>query len=96
MKFELSIYGKDDEVIKHYAANRVRWGVLLKAVALAQDIEQKSPVEQLKQVGEILKLVFEGLTDEELELADFSDIMNTYWQIFNTVRHIKVDDSKNV
>lgn len=95
-KFELSIYGTDDEKIKTYEADRVRWGVLLKAVDLSEHIAEKSPVEQVKTIGNILKLVFTDLTDEDLELADYNDVMNTFFQITKSIKSIKVDDSKNV
>lgn len=95
-KFELSIYDANDEVIKKYQTNRVRWGILLKAVDLSGKINQKSPEEQLKAVGEILKLIFPDLTDEHLALADYNDVMNTFKQLINSIRTINIDDSKNV
>lgn len=96
MKFELSIYGSNDEIIKQYGADRVRWGVLLKAIDLSQEIGKKTPSEQFKSIGEILKLIFVDLTDEDLELADYNDVMATFKQLINCVNQIKVDDSKNV
>lgn len=96
MKFELSIYGENDEVIKKYETNHVRWGVLLKAVDLQEKLKDKSPVEQFVAINEFVKSIFDGLTDEELEKADSNDVINTFKQLLNTVGNINSGDSKNV
>lgn len=95
-KFELSIYGINDEVIKKYEANHVRWGTLLKAIELSEKLNDKEPTEAFKAVSSILKLIFSDLTDEDLELADYSDVMNTFKQLKAAIKGIDVDDSKNV
>lgn len=96
MRFELSIYGENDEVLKKYETDHVRWGVLLKAVNLQEIMKDKTPVEQVGMVGEFVKSIFVGLTDEELEKADTNDVMNTFKQILSSVGKINSGDSKNV
>lgn len=96
MRFELSIYGENDEVLKKYETDHVRWGVLLKAVNLQEIMKGKTPIEQVGMVGEFVKSIFVGLTDEELEKADTNDVMNTFKQLLSSVGKINSGDSKNV
>lgn len=96
MRFELSIYGENDEVLKKYETDHVRWGVLLKAVNLQEIMKGKTPIEQVGMVGEFVKSIFVGLTDEELEKADTNDVMNTFKQLLSSVGTINSGDSKNV
>lgn len=96
MRFELSIYGENDEVLKKYETDHVRWGVLLKAVNLQEIMKDKTPIEQVGMVGEFVKSIFVGLTDEELEKADTNDVMNTFKQLLSSVGTINSGDSKNV
>ncbi len=96
MKFELSIYGENDEVIKKYETNHVRWGVLLKAIDLQEKLKDKTEVEQVSLIGEFVKSIFVGLTDEELDKADTQDVINTFKQLLNSVSKINSGDSKNV
>ena len=96
MRFELSIYGENDEVLKKYETDHVRWGVLLKAVNLQEIMKDKTPIEQVGMVGEFVKSIFVGLTDEELEKADTNDVMNTFKQLLSSVGKINSGDSKNV
>ena len=92
-KFELSIYGENDEVIKKYETDHVRWGVFLKAIKLQESIKNKSTSEQFESVNEFVKSIFAGLTDEELEHADGMDVMNTFKQLISVGNGI--EGSKN-
>lgn len=96
MRFELSIYGENDEVLKKYETDHVRWGVLLKAVNLQEKMKDKTPIERIGMVGQFVKSIFVGLTDEELEKADTNDVMNTFKQLLSSVGTINSGDSKNV
>lgn len=96
MRFELSIYGENDEVLKKYETDHVRWGVLLKAVNLQEIMKDKTPIERIGMVGQFVKSIFVGLTDEELEKADTNDVMNTFKQLLSSVGTINSGDSKNV
>lgn len=94
-KFELSIYGDDEEIIKTHTANIVPWSVFLEAAELEETLKDKSAKDQMKAVGEILKSVFHSLTDEELSRADGNDVMNTFIQIVAGGQKIKGGKAKN-
>lgn len=87
-QFELPIYGADDEMVKKYETDKVRWGVFLQAIDLQETIAQKSAAEQIKQISNFLKKIFPSLTDEELENADVDDVMNTFTQLIRKANAI--------
>ncbi len=94
-KYELNIYGENDEIVKQYSTNICSWGVFIQAAEMSETIQEKSPLEQLSAVGDILKSVFRGITSEELMCADASDVMNTFSQIVAGGQKIKGANSKN-
>lgn len=95
-KFELSIYDENDAVLKKYETDHVRWGVMLQAVKLQEQIKGKDVEEQFSAINKFVKSIFVGLTDEELEKADGMDVMNTFQQLLNAVGKINGGNSKNV
>lgn len=94
-KYELNIYGENDEVVKQYGTNICSWGVFIQAAEMSETLQDKSAVEQISAVGEILQSVFRGLTREELMCADASDVMNTFNQIVQGGQRIKGANPKN-
>ena len=94
-KYELNIYGENDEIVKQYSTNICSWGVFIQAAEMSETLQEKSALEQLSAVGDILKSVFHGLTGEELMCADASDVMNTFSQIVAGGQKIKGANSKN-
>lgn len=94
-KYELTIYGENDEVVKKYETDHVRWGVFLQAVKLQEDIKNKDEIEQFNAINKFIKSIFSGLTDEDLNLADYDDVMNTFKQILAVTKNIKGGNSKN-
>lgn len=94
-KYELPIYGKNDEVVKMHETNICPWAVYIQAAELEDELKGKSAKEQMKAVGNILKSVFIELTDEELLHADGQDVMNTFNQIVNGGQKIKGGNAKN-
>lgn len=94
-KYELPIYGADDEIIKTYRTNIVAWGVFIEAAELQDTMNDKSAKEQMQAVGSLLMAVFDGLTEDELRHADTFDVMNTFTQIVNGGQKIKGTSSKN-
>lgn len=80
-KFELNIYGNDDEILKTYTTDKVRWGVFMQALELQDGLEGLSVGEQFKQISEFVKKIFPDLTDKDLELADSDDVFNTFRQL---------------
>ena len=94
-KYELPIYGENDEVIKIHATNVCPWAVYIEAAEMEEQLKNKSAREQLQSVGDILKAVFPKLTDEELLRADGADVMNTFLQIVSGGQTIKGGNVKN-
>lgn len=92
-KFELSIYGENDEVVNKHETDHVRWGVFLNAIKLQEKIKDKSVAEQFEAINEFIKSIFVGLTDEELAQADGADVLNTFKQLLSEANGI--DSSKN-
>lgn len=80
-RFELSIYGDDDEVLKKYETDHIRWGTFLQAVKLNEEIKGKPADEQFKAINQFVKNIFRGLTDEDLDRADGMDVINTFNQL---------------
>lgn len=79
--FELNIYGKNDEIIKTYTTDRVRWGVFMQALELQESIEEQSVEEQFKAINSFVKKIFPDLTDADLNNADINDVLNTFKQL---------------
>lgn len=77
-KFALNIYGENDKVVKTYETDIIRYGVIEDTVSLLNEIEGKSNVEQFKLVKPLIKAIFNGLTDEEIKNADYSEVMGVF------------------
>lgn len=88
-RYELKIYGKDDEVVNEYGTNILPWNAFIRAASIQSELKGKKMPEQLALVGEMIKTVFVGLTDEELAHADGGDVMNLFMQICNSGDKIK-------
>lgn len=94
-KYELPIYGENDEVVKMHATNICPWAVFIQAADMQEQLKDKSAREQLEAVGDILKTVFPALTNDELLRADGADVMNTFQQIVSGGQKIRGGNSKN-
>ena len=92
-KFELNIYGQNDEITNTYKTDHIRWGLLLAALDLQEEIKGASEVEQIKAISEFAKEIFVGLTDEDLQNADSGDVMNVFAQVGRMSARLK--GSKN-
>lgn len=93
-QFELNIYGNNDEIIKTYSTDKVRWGVFMQALELQDGLSEKPAAEQFKLVNAFIKKIFPDLTDDDLERADSDDILNTFKQLLNKSNAIGIK-SKN-
>lgn len=87
-KFELNIYGEDDEIIKKHETDVVRWKIFLQALEFYDTKEQRTPAEQIEGINSFVKKIFPALTDEELENASVDDVFNTFNQLINTAKKI--------
>ena len=92
--FELNIYGKDDEIVKTFATDKVRWGVFLQALEVQEGLESMSTAQQFDIINRFVKKIFPDLTDKDLENADINDVMNTFKQLLNKANKIG-GNSKN-
>ena len=93
-QFELNIYGNNDEIVKQFATDKVRWGVFMQAFELQDEIENMSQAEQFGMINKFVKKIFPELTDKDLENADIDDVMNTFKQLLNKANKIG-GNSKN-
>lgn len=93
-QFELNIYGNNDEIVKQFATDKVRWGVFMQAFELQDEIENMSQAEQFEMINKFVKKIFPELTDKDLENADIDDVMNTFKQLLNKANKIG-GNSKN-
>ena len=95
-QFELNIYGENDEVLKTYATEKVRWGVYLEAAKLNEEIKTMDAAEQFCVINQFMSKIFPALTDAELELADGDDVLNTFKQLIRKANKIAGGNAKNV
>ena len=94
MDFELNIYGKNDEIIKAYGTNHIKWGVFVQAVQLQEQLKDADTATQFEKISEFVRRIFDGMTAEEIENADGFDVMNVFTQLVNKAKNIK-GSSKN-
>lgn len=87
--FELNIYNDENEIVKKYETDIVKWEVLLKALDFAENNADKTAREQFEGINHFVKLIFKGLTDEELNNASVDDVMNTFKQLINKANAIR-------
>lgn len=88
-KFELPIYGENDEIIKTFTADHIRWGIFKDAMIWQQEMQGKSEVEQLELVNKLIKAVFPKITDDDLANADMFDLFNIFRAIIMGANKIK-------
>lgn len=94
MDFELNIYGANDEIIKSYGTNHIKWGVFIQAVQLQEQLKDADTATQFEKISEFVMRIFDGMTAEEIENADGFDVMNVFTQLVNKAKNIK-GSSKN-
>lgn len=86
----LNIYNDDDEIIKTYSTNRIRWGVLVKAVELEEMTKgDENGVESVKAISDLMYSIFPSITPDDLALADFGDMKNVFRMVVNMTGHIE-------
>jgi hypothetical protein len=92
-KFELNIYGENDAIIKTFSTDHVRWGLLVSALKLQDEIRDVDPESQMQAISEFAKEIFVGMTDDDLRNADSMDVLNVFRQVGNMAN--KIRGSKN-
>ena len=86
--FELKVYGDNDEIVKTFSTDKIRWGVFLQAVKIHEEITESNAAEQYELVGEFIKKLFPGITDADIENAEAADVLNTFWMLVNKANRI--------
>ena len=70
---ELPIYNDDNEIIKTYSTNRVRWGVFVKAVEVEETITKSdsnvTASESMKMISDLILSVSKGSVTKYLEIS---------------------------
>lgn len=91
---ELNIYGSNDEIIKTFSTNRVRWGLIVRAVELEEKINDSSTgiKEQISLLNDFVLSIFPDMTQKDVEAADYNDIKAVFKMVGNMAGAI---DTKN-
>lgn len=95
-QFELNIYGENDEVIKHFETDRVRWGIFVQALQLEETLKGATAGEMISAINEFVKMIFPNLTDADLKNADVDDVMHTFQQLLSKAKKIGVSSKNGV
>ena len=93
-QFELNIYGENDEVVKHFETERVRWGIFVQALELEESLKSATAQDMISAINEFVKRIFPSITDADLNNADVDDVMHTFKQLLAKAKKIGVN-SKN-
>lgn len=87
-QFELTIYGENDEVLKRFETERVRWGIFVQALELEESLKGATAAKVVYAINEFCKKIFPSITDADLENADVDDVMNTFKQLIAKAKKI--------
>jgi hypothetical protein len=87
-QFDLNIYNDENEIVKKYETDVVKWEVLLKALDFAESKTKRTAREEFEGINTFVKMIHKGLTDEELNNASVDDVMNTFKQLINKAKAI--------
>lgn len=84
-KFELNIYGENDEIIKKYSTEKARYGAFEEAIRFVDEAQGKTEAEVnilgFRMLKNFAKKLFPGLTDDEIRLCEMEDITNLAYQV---------------
>lgn len=81
----LNIY-KDcssEEPTNKYECRRILYGVAMKTLKIGEDMQEKSESEQFAMIGDIIKMIFPKITDEELLCTDIAELKTFCRDIFS-------------
>ena len=87
-QFELNIYGKDDEVVKRFETERVRWGIFLQALELEDVLKSATARDMVSTINGFMKKIFPDIADADLENADVDDVLHTFQQLVAKAKKI--------
>lgn len=87
--FSLNIYGKNDEIVNTFYTDHVRWGLLVRALDLQEQLKDATAAEQLEAVSALVLDLLPGITEEDLRNADGRDVLNLFTQVGKMAKTIK-------
>lgn len=87
-QFELKTYGDNDEVLKHFETDRVRWGIFMQALELEESLKGAAAGDMIPAINQFVKRIFPAMTDDDLANADVDDVLNTFKQLLSKARKI--------
>lgn len=87
-QFELNIYDENDEVVKRFETDKVRWGIFMQALELEESLKGANAREMITAINEFVKKIFPAMTDADIENADVDDVLNTFRQLLNKAAKI--------
>lgn len=79
-KYGLNIY-KGDNVEKTYTAEHCPWALYVEAADVQENLKSMTGKEVMKAMEGIIVQLFDGLTNEEMQRADGSEVMSLFAQV---------------
>ena len=82
---EINTYGDNDEILKTFSTNHIKWGLICRAVKIQEKMNdgELKGTEQIKVVNDFVLSVFPEMTQSDIEAADIGDIFNVFKIIGN-------------
>ena len=74
----INTYGENDEILKSFETNKIRWRLFGEAVKINDEIKDKDAAAQMEVVGKFILSLFPGMTAEDLELCDVGDVFSVF------------------
>lgn len=87
-QFDLKIYDGNNDVVKHFETDLVRWGIFVQALQLEETLKGATGADMILAVNEFVKKIFPNITDADLENADVDDVLNTFKQLLSKAKKI--------
>ena len=87
-QFELNIYNENDEVVKRFETERVRWGIFMQALELEESLKGAQARDMIAAINQFVKKIFPAITDADIENADVDDVLNTFQQLLRKASKI--------
>lgn len=87
-QFELNIYDENDEVVKRFETERVRWGIFMQALELEESLKGANTRDMIAAINQFVKKIFPAITDTDIENADVDDVLNTFQQLLRKASKI--------
>lgn len=93
VKLSLNIYGENDEILKTYETEHIRWRMFTEALRIDDELQDAGTAEQMETIGDFVLSLFVGMTREELELCDIQDVFNVFGMVVKLAN--KISTGKN-